>query len=149
MKPVPSWEQLGLGNVSLARQCFPCATQGHQLTGSLHVAGIKQLWLAISGPHGPGHPGPELANPVHAKRPSQLCSSMGWQPAQQPLCLQLTCWVFPGCPGSFPDMGAMVGPLRPSKPLLLGIVWGHRVRCALALCFLPPVVSIFFSYNRK
>lgn len=144
MKAVPSWEQLGLGHVSPARQCPPCATQGHQLPGCLHVAGIKRLWLAISGPHGPGHPGPELANSVHAKRPSQLCGSTGWQPAHQLLCLQLTCWAFPGCPGSFPDIGAVVGPLCPSKPLLLGTGWGHRVHRALTLSFLPPVVSIFF-----
>lgn len=117
-------------------------------TNSLAVC----LWLASQSsglpsvvPMGPaGHPGPELANPVHAKRPSQLCGNMGWQPAQQPLCLQLMCWAFPGCPGSFPDMGAVVGPFCPSKPLLLGTAWGHRVHCAFALCFLPPVVSIFF-----
>lgn len=134
-----------------SRQCVPShavspprATQGHQLPACLHVAGIKQLWLAVSGPHGPGHPGPELAHPVHAKRPSQLCGSTGWQPAHQPLCLQLTCWAFPGCPGSFPGTGAVVGPLCPSKPLLLCTGWGHGVHCALALCFLPPVVSVFF-----
>lgn len=82
MKPVPSWEPLDLGNVSPARQCSLCDTQGHQLPGCLHVAGIKQFWLAISGPHGP-----ELANPVHSKDPaSSVAAWAGSQPSGHSVC---------------------------------------------------------------
>lgn len=43
-----------------------------------------------------------------------------------------------------------MGPLCPSKPLLLGTGWGHRGHCALALCvcFLPWFLAIFFKGNK-
>lgn len=48
---VPHWEQLGIGNVSLARQCFPCATQGHQLSGCLHVSACLYMHQAALACH--------------------------------------------------------------------------------------------------
>lgn len=138
----------GLGDVPLARQCPPPPPRATSLPAGC-------LWLVPSGsglppavPNQPGHPGPDLADLMHTKGLGQLCSSVGHQPAHQPPRLQPPCRAFPGCPGSFPAPGAGMGPLCPSKPLLLGTGWRTQgTLCPCPLCFFPPVVPSRFFFK--
>lgn len=149
MKPVPSWEQLGLGNVSPARQCSPCATQGHQLPSCLHVAGIKQLWLLPSVvPMGQDTLALNWLTLCMQKDPaSSVAAWLAASPAATVYAADML--GFPRLSWQLPRHGSC-GRVTLS---LKALAPGHRVgtqgtRCPCSL-FLTSRGFYLFSYNRK